>query len=383
MHICFVLEYYYPHVGGAEILFQHLAEGLVKAGHACDVVTCRLPGTRAEEEINGVQVHRVPVPRIGDRYWFTVLALAASWKYAREADVIHTMVYNGAFPARFVALLRKKPVIVHVFEVIGSKWHLLGIPPLLAMVYRLLEKIVLAIPFDAYSCISLSTKAALRNAGISESRLFLAYPGIDYTLFDPGRKGLSRDEVRRRLGVSEDRFLYTFYGRPGFVKGVQQLTAAVPLIKERLTRSTLLLILSRKPESGRLRVAQEARDLRLVPGEDIIIIDPVPRQELPSYIAASDCVVVPSLSEGFGFTCVEACAMQRPVVATTAGSLPEVVSGQYVLVEPGSAEALAEGVVRISRNEYQRSEEKRFLWEDHVKRHEEKYRELISDRLPR
>jgi D-inositol-3-phosphate glycosyltransferase len=89
------------------------------------------------------------------------------------------------------------------------------------------------------------------------------------------------------------------------------------------------------------------------------------------------------LSEGFGFTCVEACAMQRPVVATTAGSLPEVVSGQYVLVEPGSAEALAEGVVRISRNEYQRSEEKRFLWEDHVKRHEEKYRELISDRLPR
>ena len=28
--ICFILEYYYPHVGGREILFQELAEGLMK-----------------------------------------------------------------------------------------------------------------------------------------------------------------------------------------------------------------------------------------------------------------------------------------------------------------------------------------------------------------
>ncbi len=147
--------------------------------------------------------------------------------------------------------------------------------------------------------------------------------------------------------------------------------------------STLLLILSRKPESGRRSIEELARDRGLVPGEDIIIIDPVPRQELPSFIAASDCVVVPSLSEGFGFTCVEACAMRRPVVATTAGSLPEVVSGRYVLVEPGSAEALGDGVGRISRKDYQQSEERRFLWEDHVRKHEEVYRKLINDHARR
>ncbi len=70
--------------------------------------------------------------------------------------------------------------------------------------------------------------------------------------------------------------------------------------------------------------------------------------------------------------------MRRPVVATTAGSLPEVVSGRYVLVAPGSAEALAEGIQKVSRKEYQQTEEKRFLWEDHVKQHETRYRELIS-----
>jgi D-inositol-3-phosphate glycosyltransferase len=380
MRICFVIEYYYPHVGGAEVLFQHLAEGLVQAGHTCQVITCRLPGTPAEEVINGVQVRRVRVPRVGDRYWFTALSLAASWKHAKQADIVHTMVYNGAFSAKLAALLRKRPVVIHVFEVIGTKWHSIGIPPWLALLYRLLEKLVLALPFDAYSCISVSTMNALRDAGMPESRLFLAYPGIDYALFDPDRQGLSRGSVRQRLGVAESRFLYTFYGRPGFVKGIQHLVTAVSLIKETMPNSTLLLILSRKPESGRRRVQELVRDCRLTPGKDIVIIDPVQRQELPSYIAASDCIVVPSLSEGFGFTCAEACAMRRPVVATTAGSLPEVVSGQYVLVAPGSAEALAEGVIRVSRKDYQRSEERRFVWQDHVRKHEEEYRKLIDVR---
>jgi D-inositol-3-phosphate glycosyltransferase len=382
MRICFVLEYYYPHVGGAEVLFQHLAEGLVKAGHACDVVTCRLPGTRMDEEINGVRVHRVPVPRIGDRYWFTVLAFAATWRYAREVDVVHTMTYNGALPAWLVSRFRKKPVVMLAHEVIGSKWHSIGLNPVIASFYRFIEYAVLRIPFDVYSCNSMSTMRSLQSTGIPAQKLFLAYPGIDYALFDPRRELHSRDSIRRRLGIQDDRFLYTFYGRPGYVKGIQHLVAAVPLIKKIIPRATLLLILSRKPVSGHHRIQEMVQNFGLVPGEDIIIRDPVPRPELPSFIAASDCVVVPSLSEGFGFTCVEACAMKRPVVATTAGSLPEVVSGRYVLVEPGSADALADGIVRISRKDYSQSEEKRFHWEEHVRKHEKVYRDLLKERGP-
>lgn len=377
MRICFIIEYYHPHVGGAEVLFQHLAEGLVKAGHICDVVTCRLPGTKAYEVINGVRVHRVWVPRFGDRYWFTLACVPEAIFRAGRADIIHTMVYNGAFPAKIASLVRRKPAVIHVFEVIREKWRLIGINPLLALIYRLLENIVLAIPFDAYSCISRSTMKALQEKGIAESRLFLAYPGIDYALFDPERVHTSRDMIRRRLGIANDAYLYTYYGRPGFVKGLQHLIAAAPLIKKQVPRAILLLILSRKPEAGRRSLVLLAQDLHLVFGKDIIVIDPVPRDELPGYIASSDCVVVPSLSEGFGFTCAEACAMHRPVVATTAGSLPEVISGRFVLVEPASADALAGGVVRIIHNDFQQSDEKRFLWEDHVRKHENVYKKLI------
>ena len=83
--------------------------------------------------------------------------------------------------------------------------------------------------------------------------------------------------------------------------------------------------------------------------DQIILLKPVPRSELPNYIAAADCIVIPSLSEGFGLTAAEACAMRKPVVASKVGSLPEIISGQYVLIEPKNSEAIADGVGKYSR----------------------------------
>jgi D-inositol-3-phosphate glycosyltransferase len=378
MKICFIIEYYYPHIGGAEVMFQHLAEGLVRAGHTCEVITCRLPGTSAFEVLNGVPVRRVRVPRVGDRYWFTIISTVAAWASARKADVIHTMVYNGAFPAKVLSFLLKKPVVIHVFEVIRQNWFRIGINPLSALLFRLIEKAVLSVTYDAYSCISRNTLSLLMEWGIPSQKLFLAYPGIDYSLFDPAKYGNARQQTMNKLGIGEGRFLYSFYGRPGFVKGVEHLVRAVPLVREKIPGSVLMLILSRKPASGHARIRKTIDMLGLTIGKDILVIDPVPRAELPAYILACDCVVIPSVSEGFGFTCVEACAMGRPVVATTAGSLPEVVYGRHVLVKPADPNALAQGIVDIHKGKYRSTAEKRFTWEDNVERHVKAYERLLE-----
>jgi glycosyltransferase involved in cell wall biosynthesis len=52
-------------------------------------------------------------------------------------------------------------------------------------------------------------------------------------------------------------------------------------------------------------------------------------------------VVVPSRSEGFGLPALEAMARGRPLVASDAGALPEVVGDGGLLVPPGDADALA------------------------------------------
>lgn len=365
LKVCFVVEYYYPHVGGAEVLFQNLAEGLVRAGHSCDVVTCMLPGSLKEETVNGVRVHRVRVPRSGARHWFTFLGFFKALKYSAKADVVQTTVYNGAPPAWLAAKILRKPLSLFIFEVVGDNWRRIGLSKFMARFYGFLETIVLKLPFDAYVCISKSTLKAAAERGVPKDKLKLSYPGIDYKLFDPAKN--RKKEVRKALGLQEDAFIYMFFGRPGYVKGVEHLVRAVAVIRERVPGSKLLLILSKEPAEGYAKVMTLIKESGFF--KDVIVIDPVAREELPYYIGASDCVVVPSISEGFGFSCAESCAMGVPVVATTAGSLPEVASGKYVMVEPGSAEAIAQGVEKVYKKEYSVSDKKIFSWDSFVKKH--------------
>jgi glycosyltransferase involved in cell wall biosynthesis len=57
--------------------------------------------------------------------------------------------------------------------------------------------------------------------------------------------------------------------------------------------------------------------------------------------------VYPSLYEGFGFPPLEAMLAGRPVVSTTAGSLPEVLGDAATLVGPNDSEALADVILRV------------------------------------
>jgi glycosyltransferase involved in cell wall biosynthesis len=57
--------------------------------------------------------------------------------------------------------------------------------------------------------------------------------------------------------------------------------------------------------------------------------------------------VYPSLYEGFGLPALEAIACGTPVVTSEITSLPEVVGGAGILVDPYSVEAIADGMHRI------------------------------------
>lgn len=72
--------------------------------------------------------------------------------------------------------------------------------------------------------------------------------------------------------------------------------------------------------------------------------------EIPEWYRSVSLVVCPSRTEGFGLTCLEAMSSGCPVVATSAGAWPEVITeGRDGYVVPcRDPEALAEAVLRIT-----------------------------------
>ena len=80
------------------------------------------------------------------------------------------------------------------------------------------------------------------------------------------------------------------------------------------------------------------------------VVGPVPPEAVPALINTSSLVVVPSRwDEPFGLVALEAALMARPVVATRAGGLAEVVEDGTtgILVDREDWRALGEAIVRL------------------------------------
>lgn len=80
------------------------------------------------------------------------------------------------------------------------------------------------------------------------------------------------------------------------------------------------------------------------------------REELNSYLAAADALVMPSRWEGFGLAAVEAMRQSTAVIASDRGALPEiVVPGETGLIFPGDDPgALADILRGLNKDELKR-----------------------------
>ncbi len=95
-----------------------------------------------------------------------------------------------------------------------------------------------------------------------------------------------------------------------------------------------------------------AHELGIAP----IVAFEAPRPDVLRDIAATDIFVLASDSEGQPIVLTEALACGRPVVATTVGRAPELVTAEVgVLVPTGDAEALAEAICALAADPARRA----------------------------
>lgn len=369
MKILFVLEYYYPNVGGVETLFKTLAESLVKKGYECKVLTSKVNDSSEFETINGVEIYRINVPKFADRYFFSFYAIPQAVKLGKWADIIHTTTYTASFPAYVSAKLNKKKSIITVHEVFMKMWKNFPISKLSSFINKNAEKFFISLNFNKYVCVSDYTRNCLRLMGKKDSKLITIHNGLDYNEITIDKKINIKDDLKLK-----NTFVYLYYGRPGITKGPENLILAVKIVKENILNSKLVMILSKNPYNRYKQMLNIIKTNNLE--QDIIILDSMDRKKLFSYIKTSDCIVVPSLSEGFGFCVAESNYISTPVIATNVASIPEVISNKYILIPPNSPEDIANAIIKVKNNKFSKSELKLFPLSESVKKYEEVYQEL-------
>lgn len=123
-------------------------------------------------------------------------------------------------------------------------------------------------------------------------------------------------------------------------------------------------------------------------GNDVTFTGYIPQADLPPLYTGADCVLLPSLYEGFGFPVLEAMACGAPVVCSNVSSLPEVAGNAALLVAPQDDAALAAALQRVITEpglaENLRSQGKaqaaRFTWDQCAKQTVGLYRATITRR---
>ena len=67
-------------------------------------------------------------------------------------------------------------------------------------------------------------------------------------------------------------------------------------------------------------------------------------EDLPALYSASECLIIPSLYEGFGLPILEAMACGTPVITSNVSSLPEVAGNAGILVDPYNIEEITDAI---------------------------------------
>lgn len=195
---------------------------------------------------------------------------------------------------------------------------------------------------DCFICASEAIRQILIADGVPPARAVTVHEGID----------LSRVDAAPPAKLHEELWL------PHHAPLVGNVAALVPHKGQRHLVESAALVVRQVPDArfviageGELRPALERaiRDHHLEKHVRLLGFRP----DVLSLHKAFDIFVMSSVTEGLGTSLLDAMASGKPVVATTAGGIPEVVvDGETgFLVPPRDHESMAEALVKLLKDE--------------------------------
>jgi glycosyltransferase involved in cell wall biosynthesis len=205
---------------------------------------------------------------------------------------------------------------------------------------------------------SLIRRAVADGAWVHTDSEFVAGEVIDHFGVDPGRvravplgiPGLGGVPVSARPGVGPGIPLPDGTSRYVVAIGTVEPRKDYPSLVEAFTSVSrahpeVALVIVGADGWGADRLADAIRSSPV--GDRILRPGYLDDDALGVTLGSAAALAYPSVYEGFGFPPLQAMAAGVPVVATSVGSIPEVVGDGALLVGGGDSQALAEGLIHV------------------------------------
>ncbi|MCC6796436.1 MAG: glycosyltransferase family 4 protein [Candidatus Hydrogenedentes bacterium] len=311
-----------PYFGGINAHIRNVFEAFHESG-AVSVRVASLPGVREDrwllDALGDSNVYEVPMRSRFDR---GAAVRLREYVASEKIDLVHTHNYRATLLATHAGL--SVPIINTCHGMVAE-------PSLKLRLYQALELRAMR-RCAATIAVSRYVRDWLLKKGLGEGKVRVIYNGYE----PPETIG---DLRRSSLGIADDTLVYLFIGRLAHGKGIREFLEAL-----RGMQDAVALIAG----DGPLRADAEA----VAHAGRVHAVFTGAQREVRGYYEIADAVVLPSRMEALPMVLIEAAAYGKPVVATNAGGISEIVLDGVtgMLVPVRNADALREALIRM-RNE--------------------------------
>lgn len=344
VRIAFVARLYHPAKGGH---LQSEAEWQASHGYDVHVVTAqagselelhnpteRSRGLPLIEQVNGVTVWRVvPSWRLLKFLLSYIWKLPILWRIPSLFNDQWQVLRHGPYiPGLLWRLLRLRPDVIHVVAIYGP---LTGIALLAGLILR---RPVVVMPCihanEAWSHINLVIrwltrcqrvlvftefeKEFLLAKGVPAKRIVVTGLGTSLLPADAG----SIERVRHKYNLPADAPIVLHLARLAPYKGGEALVLAMKQLWSEGARACL--ILAGALDDGGAWIEGTLSDLGTA-RDYVRVISDFPDDEKPALLSCCSIMAMPSRSESFGISYIEAWSQRRPVLAS-----PESAAASFI-----------------------------------------------------
>ncbi len=299
----------------------------------------------AVSEREGIRVMNVPMHR-EISLWNDLKSLCALYRLFRREKpfIVHTNTPKGSLLSMVAAWAAR--IHNRIYLVTGLRYQ--GVTGIKRMVLKTMERI---------SC-RFATIVVPEGNGVKKILIedhicknpadVLHYGninGIDTAYFSSGAVNESKEEIRNRLGIGQDDFVFVFIGRIVRDKGMHELVYAMKRLEGRNVK--LLLVGRFESDMDPLELDD---DRYLHDSKNVVFVGW--QNDVRPYLKAADALVFPSYREGFPNVPIQAGAMGLPSIVTDINGCNEIIiDGKNGFIVPTrDGEALYDKMLWMNEN---------------------------------